>query len=52
MNSYRLFEVLPAVLSWGTIVGMAFLSWQAPLFAAIFIILFDIYWLLKTVYLA
>ncbi len=49
---YRLFEILPGALSWGTIFLCVVLSWFAPVAAALFIIAFDFYWLLKTVYLS
>jgi cellulose synthase/poly-beta-1,6-N-acetylglucosamine synthase-like glycosyltransferase len=49
---YRALEIFPAVLSWGTLTGVVLMSWLAPVFAAIFIIAFDVYWLLKTVYLS
>jgi len=49
---YRFFEILPGLLSWSTLVGMVFLSWQKPLWAAVFIIIFDLYWLIKTVFLS
>lgn len=49
---YRLFETLPGLLTWLTLILMVVLSWQFPVFIAIFIILFDIYWLLKSVYLS
>lgn len=49
---YRLFEIIPGTLSWGTIIGCVVVSYFAPLYAAIFIIAFDFYWLLKTVYLS
>ncbi len=49
---YRFFEILPGALAWGTFVLMLVLSRYAPPAVAIFIILFDIYWLLKTVYLS
>lgn len=48
----RLLEILPGFLSWITIILIVVLSWQFPSAIAIFIILFDIYWLLKTVYLS
>jgi len=48
----RIFEMLPGVLAWSTILLMFVLSWLVPVWVAIFIILFDIYWLLKTVYLS
>ncbi len=49
---YRSFEVLPGILSWSTLVGVVFLSWASPIWAAFFVIAFDIYWLLKTVFLS
>src|SRR3989344_7448153 len=49
---YRLFEVLPGFLAWLTLFLIIFLSFVAPAFTAVFIILFDIYWLIKTVYLS
>lgn len=48
----RFFEILPGALSWATIILMFLLSWLTPVAVAIFIILFDIYWLLKTIYLS
>ncbi len=52
MTTRRFFEILPGTLSWLTLFLMIFLSWYWPQFAAVFIILFDIYWVLKTVYLS
>lgn len=49
---YRFLEILPGFLAWLTIILMFLFSWLVPAAAAIFIILFDIYWLLKTVYLS
>ena len=49
---YRALEIMPGFLSWGTIVLVVFLSFFAPSAAAYFIIVFDLYWLLKTVYLS
>ncbi len=49
---YRFFETLPGILTWTTLIAMVVLSWAYPAAIAIFIILFDIYWLLKTVYLS
>src|SRR3989344_2510160 len=49
---YRLLEILPGFLSWTTL-GLVFLfSWLLPFWVAIFIIAFDIYWFLKTIYLS
>ncbi|MEX0917306.1 MAG: glycosyltransferase family 2 protein [Candidatus Paceibacterota bacterium] len=47
---YRAFEMLPGILSWVTLIGIVLLSIFAPRFAAYFIILFSLYWLLKTIY--
>ena len=49
---YRFFEMIPAFLSWGTVLGAIIASYFIPLYAAIFIIAFDIYWFLKTVFLS
>jgi hypothetical protein len=42
---YRMLEMLPGVLSWGTIIGLVVLSATAPVGTAVFVILFDVYWL-------
>ncbi len=49
---YRALEMLPGVLSWGTILLTIFLSAFFPITAAFFIITFDLYWFLKTIYLS
>ncbi len=49
---YRFFEIIPGILAWTTIILMFVLSWLAPIAVAIFVILFDIYWLFKTIYLS
>ncbi len=49
---YRFFEMLPGLLAWGTLLGVVFLSWASPVAIAFFIIAFDIYWLLKTLFLS
>jgi hypothetical protein len=48
----RLFEIIPGALGWLTLILMVVLSWKIPFWVAIFIILFDIYWLLKAIYLS
>ncbi len=48
----RFFEIIPGALAWLTLILMVFLSWLHPVFISIFIILFDIYWLLKTIYMS
>jgi len=49
---YRFFEILPGALSWGTLGAAFILSWLAPAVVAIFIIVFDLYWLLRVSYLS
>lgn len=49
---YRFYETLPGILAWGTIALIVLFSWLFPIETAVFIILFDTYWLLKTIYLS
>ncbi|HYU64949.1 MAG TPA: hypothetical protein VEK36_01635, partial [Candidatus Paceibacterota bacterium] len=49
---YRALEILPGLLAWLTLAFVFFISLKAPIFAAAFIITFDVYWLIKTVYLS
>lgn len=46
---YRLYEILPGLSIWGTLVAAIALSFWKPLWMIYFIILFDIYWVLKVV---
>ena len=48
----RFFEMLPGILAWLTLIFMFLFSWLLPVWVSIFIILFDIYWVMKTVYLS
>lgn len=48
----RIFESIPGILTWFTLIGMFVFSWLLPVWMAVFIILFDIYWLYRTVYIA
>jgi len=47
---FRLFEMAPAVLSFGTLFLLIFLSWAKPSWVAYFVIVFVVYWLVKTIY--
>jgi len=47
---FRFLEIMPGVLTWLTLFLIIFLSWQRPVWIAIFIIVFDVYWLLKTLF--
>lgn len=49
---YRFFEMVPGLLAWGTIIPVILLAAFAPVAAAILVIIFDIYWLVKTFYLS
>ena len=46
---YRLLEIFPGALAWSTIILMILFSYFFPVFVAIFIIIFDVYWLAKSV---
>jgi len=48
---YRVLEILPGALSWGTIIGLILLSAFVPVGTAVFVILFDVYWLLLVLFL-
>jgi len=47
----KLLEILPGALAWSTLGFLFFLSYAQPVWVAIFIILFDCYWLFKTAFL-
>ncbi len=48
----RFYEILPGALAWLTLILIVLCSWLLPRSVAVFIILFDTYWLLKTIYLS
>jgi len=48
----RIFEIIPGTLTWFTLLGMFVFSFWLPVWVAVFIIAFDIYWLFRTVYIA
>lgn len=49
---YRMIEILPGSLTWFTLIGVVLGAWLVPVWAAFFIVAFDLYWLVKTVYLS
>lgn len=49
---YRALEILPGFLAWGTLIIIVIVSFRAPFWGAMFVIIFDIYWLIKTAYLS
>jgi len=48
----RILEMIPGTLSWTVVTGILTVSWLAPIAAAIGVIVFDIYWLYRTAYVA
>jgi len=49
---YRFFEMLPAILSYGTLGAFVALSFYKPVWAAYLTIIFAAYWFFKTAYLS
>lgn len=49
---YRLLEMQPGIFAWGTLAAVVAASFWLPVYASAFIIGFDIYWLIKTIYLS
>lgn len=47
----RVFEIMPGAVSWSIILGMFILSFLHPLTAAIIIISFDFYWIIRLFYM-
>lgn len=48
----RFFELIPGLMTWTTLLGMLALSFFLPVWAAIFVIVFDIYWIHKAFYIS
>jgi len=48
----RRYDAIPGILTWATLLGMFVFSWLLPVWVSVFIILFDTYWLLKTIFLS
>ncbi|MEI7621600.1 MAG: glycosyltransferase family 2 protein [Candidatus Moraniibacteriota bacterium] len=47
----RTMEIIPGALTWTTLIGMTVLSFARPIWMAVFIILFDIYWIFRIVFI-
>ncbi len=47
---YRLFEIFPGALSWSVIISAIILAYFFPLWTAGFIIVFAVYWFLRSIY--
>jgi len=48
----RFWEIIPGFLVWFTLIGMFFFSKYFPAWVAIFVIIFDSYWILRTIYIS
>jgi len=48
---YRVLEMMPGFLAWGTLLLITVLSFFIPSWMAVFVIAFDVYWLTKTIFL-
>jgi hypothetical protein len=48
----RALEIIPAILTWATLGGMIIFSFIVPMWVAVFIIAFDIYWIHRTIFIA
>lgn len=52
-ESYRrAFEIIPGLLTWTTIITLLILAFIKPLWVAIFVITFDLYWVIRMTYLS
>jgi len=47
----RRLEVIPGMLAWTTIIGMFVFSYFVPIWVAVFIIAFDVYWIYRTIFI-
>ncbi len=47
---YRFFEILPGLLTWGTFLLLALLSFTQPILAALLVLLYSTYWVLRVLY--
>ncbi|MFA6184175.1 MAG: glycosyltransferase family 2 protein [Parcubacteria group bacterium] len=48
----RTLEIIPGILTWSTLIGMPVLSFLFPLWVSVFIIVFDIYWIHRTIFIS
>lgn len=47
----RILEIIPGILTWLTIIGMVVFSFLFPIWVAVFIIAFDVYWIFRTIFI-
>ncbi len=48
----RILEMIPGILTWMTFIGMFVLSFFLPVWVAVFVIVFDVYWIFRTIFIA
>lgn len=48
----RFLELVPGTLTWFTFISMITLSFLLPLWVAVFVIIFDIYWIFRTIFIS
>jgi hypothetical protein len=51
-QKYRLLEIIPGALVWTTLIAAVILSFVKPLWVIFFIVIFDVYWLMRIGYFA
>lgn len=51
-RAQRLLEIIPGILTWTTLIGMLVFSFWLPVWVAVFVIAFDVYWIYRTVFIA
>lgn len=49
---HRILESIPGILTWSTFIAMILFSFLLPIWVAVFIIAFDVYWIHRTIYIA
>ena len=49
---FRLLEIFPGALSWATLILAILLSWLKPTWVSLFVIIYIVLWLFRTVYLS
>lgn len=47
----RSIEMLPGIISWIFLIGGVYVSYKSPVIIAVFIIIFDLYWMVKVFYI-
>lgn len=50
-KSYRILEIIPGAMVWVTFVGLILMAYLKTTWAIYFIIIFDVYWLVRIIYM-